>query len=295
MPPHPPYCHTGEAQSPLMAPPPAHLSPSSASTFEQCPRRWKLKYVDKLPDPSGRAALIGGFAHRVLELLCELPARSRTLEQARALARSCWPEVEADPDYRALDLDDAAAREFRWAGWTAIAGLWPLEDPATVQVLGTERSVRTELDGVPFLGIVDRVDAFDDEVVVTDYKSGTLPSVRFRDDKVAQVLLYAAALEAVDGRRPDRARLLYLGQRVVDIRVTEDNLGAAVDALRQTWQALDSACQQDQFEARPGVLCGWCPFAAGCDEGRVELMQLASQGRLPAHAPAPAALVLGAA
>ena len=271
-----------------MAPPPTHLSPSSASTFEQCPRRWRYKYVDKLPDPSGRAALVGGFAHRVLELLCELPRPLRTRDQAKALARACWPEVEGDPDYQALQLDHAAARDFRWAGWAAIAGLWALEDPATVDVLGTERSVQTTLGGVPFVGIVDRVDAVGDEVVVTDYKSGTLPSVRFQEDKVSQVLLYAAALESVDGRRPDRARLLYLGQRVLDIPVSDDNLGPAVDALAGTWQSVGSACQEDRFESRPGVLCGWCPYVDSCDEGRQEILRRQAEGVLPAHAPAAA-------
>lgn len=269
-----------------MAPVPTHLSPSSASTFEQCPQRWKYKYVDKLPDPSGRAALVGGFAHRVLELLCELPPSQRTQDQARALARSCWPEVVADPDYQALELDEDEARQFRWDGWLAIAGLWRLEDPATVEVLGTERSVHTSLDGVPFLGVVDRVDAFGDELVVTDYKSGTLPSVRFREDKIAQVLLYAAALEVLDGRRPDRARLLYLGQRAIDIPVDEENLGSAVTALGTTWRAVGDACSQEQFESRPGVLCGWCPFVDRCDLGREEITRRHGQGRLPAHAPA---------
>jgi putative RecB family exonuclease len=275
-----------------MVPPPHHLSPSSASTFEQCPRRWRLKYVDKLPDPSGRAALVGGFAHRVLELLCGLPRTQRTREQAKDLARACWPEIEADPDYQALQLDEAGAREFRWAGWAAIAGLWTLEDPATVDVLGTERTVETTLAGVPFVGIVDRVDALGDDLVVTDYKSGTLPSSRFQDDKVTQVLLYAAALEASDGRRPDRARLLYLGQRSIDIPVDDGNLSSAVEALAGTWQAVGTACTDDRFDSRPGVLCGWCPYVGRCDEGRQEILRRQGEGILPAHAPAAAALAL---
>lgn len=267
-----------------MAPPP-HLSPSSASTFEQCPRRWRYKYVERLPDPSGQPALVGGFAHRVLELLCELPGPARTLDQAKALARSCWPEVEASEEYQALALDEAGARDFRWSGWLAIAGLWRLEDPAAVEVLATERSVRATLGEVPFLGIIDRVDVLDGDLVVSDYKSGTLPSVRFQEDKATQVLLYAAALAELEDRRPDRARLLYLGQRIIDIPVTDDNIGAAVAGLGATWAAIDEACTGDAFEPRPGVLCGWCPFADRCEEGRGELTRRHGEGRLPAHAP----------
>ena len=39
-----------------------HLSPSSAGAYEQCPRRWKFRYLDRLPDPPGQAALAGTFA-----------------------------------------------------------------------------------------------------------------------------------------------------------------------------------------------------------------------------------------
>lgn len=283
---HPPACHTPGPQSPAMATSPLHLSPSSASCFEQCPRRWRFKYVDRLPDPSGQAALVGGFAHRVLELLCQLPPARRTIDQAKALARTCWPEVEADPDYQALALDEAEARAFRWSSWLAVTGLWALEDPAAAQVVATEAAVRATLGQVPFVGIIDRVDRVGDDLVVSDYKSGTLPSARFQDDKVAQVLLYAAAWAEAEQRRPRRARLLYLGQRIIDIPVTDENLGQAVAALGATWASLDEACRRDRFEPRPGVLCGWCPFADRCPEGRAELTARRDQGRLPANAPA---------
>jgi len=58
---------------------PRSFSPSSAGTYRQCPRRWRFRYVQKLPDPPGEPALLGTFAHRVLELLCSDPAPERTV------------------------------------------------------------------------------------------------------------------------------------------------------------------------------------------------------------------------
>jgi len=273
-----------------MADQPHHLSPSSASAFDGCPRRWKFKYVDRRAEPSGQAAVVGTFAHTVLEHLCGLPAVHRTLDQAKALARQLWPDIEADDQYRELDLDADEARAFRWQAWLAIAGLWDLEDPAAVEVVSTEQKVTADLGDVPFLGIIDRVDRINGKLVVSDYKSGTLPGVRFRDDKIQQVMLYAAALDAMGDEQPEQARLLYLGQRILDVTVTDRRLDEATAQLNETWGHITTACTSDTFDAKPGVLCGWCPFAAECAEGRAELTRRHAMGKLHAHAPA-AALV----
>lgn len=266
---------------------PRHLSPSSAALFEQCPRRWKLRYVDKLTEPAGEEALVGTFAHRVLELLLAEPPARRTQDRAKAIAREVWPDTESHPDYQALGLDDAAGRAFRWKGWLAIAGLWQHEDPATVRVAATERHVQAELDGVPFLGVVDRIDRCDDGLVVTDYKSGRPPSRRFQDDKLNQVLLYAAAVAEADGQAPTRARLVYLGRngRVIETAATPEATEAAVAALRATWERLGEAAGSGAFEPSPGPLCGWCPFAGRCEEGLVEIRRRHDQGRLRLDAP----------
>ncbi|MEM7274484.1 MAG: PD-(D/E)XK nuclease family protein [Actinomycetota bacterium] len=269
---------------------PQHLSPSSASAFEGCPRRWRFKYIDRLPEPSGQAALVGSFAHRVLELLCEYPAAERTLDRAKALAKEVWPTFETDEDYVALDLSPDQARAFRWQGWLAIGGLWDIEDPATVDVVSTEQKVTVELGSVPFVGIVDRVDRMGGKLVVSDYKSGTLPGARWRRDKIRQVMLYAAALSQAVGEIPDRARLLYLGQRILDVRVTERRIEDAVEALGTVWVDIGTACTEDRFDPRPTVLCGWCPFVERCPEGKADLARRHAAGSLPAHAPA-AALV----
>lgn len=266
---------------------PRHLSPSSASTFEQCPRRWKFRYIDRLPDPPGAAALAGTFAHKVLELLFQHPAAQRTRERAKAIAREVWPATEADPDFQALELDEKAGREFRWKGWLAIEGLWKLEDPTRVEVVATEQQVVTELGGVPFRGIVDRVErAPDGSLEVADYKSGRAPSARYRDERLAQVLLYASAIEASTGVRPRRARLLYLGQKAVTVEATASAVEPVLADLAATWGRMELACSTATFDARTGPLCGWCPYVAQCPEGQAEIRGRAERGTLAGHAPA---------
>lgn len=270
---------------------PRHLSPSSASTFEQCPRRWKLRYIDKLPDPPGIPALAGTFAHRVLERLFQHPAGQRTKERAKALAREVWPETEADPHFQALGLDESGGREFRWKGWLAIEGLWALEDPTRIEVVATEQQVLTTVGAVPFRGIVDRLERGPDgSLEISDYKSGRAPRARYSEDRLAQVLLYAAAVEASTGERPSRARLLYLGQKTVDVAVTPAAVAPVVEALEVTWAHMETACRSDEFAPRTGPLCGWCPYTAHCPEGQAAIRRRVERGTLGEHAPAIAQL-----
>ena len=251
--------------------PPPRLSPSGAGTFEQCPRRWRFRYVERLPDPPGEAALVGSFAHRVLELLMQKPAAERTPAAAKLIARDEWADVEGDNDYQALGHDDERSRRFRWKAWQAIEGLWTLEDPTTVDVRATEQDVEAVLGGVPFRGIVDRLEDEGDGLVVTDYKSGKAPGPRYRRGRLDQVLLYAAAVKEDTGEMPVRARLLYLGQHPVGIDVTQPELDGVIEKLSGTWKAINTACDIDEFEPRTGPLCGWCPYADRCPEGTAEI------------------------
>ncbi|MCY3925225.1 MAG: PD-(D/E)XK nuclease family protein [bacterium] len=265
---------------------PKHLSPSSASVLRQCPQRWKFRYVDRLPDPPGEAALAGTFAHRVLEDLLGLEPTERTMDSARAIARQTWSEMEADDAFRALDLDPDGIRNFKWTAWRAIEGLWDLEDPKTVELIDTEAEVSVEIDGVPFIGYIDRVEAASDGLVVSDYKSGRAPGRKFSKARLEQVLLYAAALAELHGTLPARARLMYLGQRIDETIVTAEAIAEVTRRLVETWEELQERSDTGDFPPRPGPLCGWCAFVRHCPEGLAEVQRRHLAGALRPDAPA---------
>lgn len=261
--------------------PPGYLSPSGASTYEQCAKKWRWRYIDHLADPPGEAALVGSFAHRVLELLMQLDPTGRTKERAREIAKQQWPDVEVDSDFVTLSLDADAARGFRWKAWKAIEKLWTLEAPAGVEVRATEQKVEAVLAGVPFRGVVDRLDVEADGLVVTDYKSGNAPVERYRKKRLPQVLLYAAAISESTGVQPVRARLFFLGQKHAEVstEVTPKRLDEVTGALAATWESIDRSCTDDNFPTGTGPLCGWCPYLHMCDPGQAEV--LSRYGSLP--------------
>tara|TARA_B100000686_G_C16767850_1_gene963033 strand:- start:593 stop:1420 length:828 start_codon:yes stop_codon:yes gene_type:complete len=265
---------------------PRFYSNSASSTYEQCPLRWKYKYIDKYPDPPGLAAVIGTFTHSVLENLCKEPPTQRTVEQAKTISKNVWATTIRSKDFCSLDLDENARRNFKWKAWNAIEGLWLLEDPTMVDVETTEKRVTANLSGVPFIGYIDRLDRNVDGLVVTDYKTGRLPRLEDRTKAFGQVVLYAAAVEETLGERPTRSRLLYLGSEILEIDISESLLNEEKSRLAESWSRLNKDCNNGDFKPNTGPLCGWCSFVTKCDAGTKEVKLRVNKGRMREDAPA---------
>ncbi|MEC7915341.1 MAG: PD-(D/E)XK nuclease family protein [Actinomycetota bacterium] len=248
---------------------PRHLSPSSASTFRQCPRRWKLKYIEKLPDPKGEAAVLGTFVHQILEELLSLASDKRSIDAARNIARDLWGRLLDDEDFRGLSLSDTDAKGFMWKAWRLIEQYFAIEDPTQVNVVRAEQQLAVEIGGVPFFGIVDLTEQVSDGVRVVDYKTGKAPNSRFVDDKLSQVWLYAAAL-AEEDVEVSGVRLMYLTSGTIDRPIDSTAVTQAVDAHRQTWDDLCEAIDAQKFPHKTGPLCNWCPYLDHCPEGALE-------------------------
>ena len=82
---------TGEA-APRSAP--VHLSPSSAAMFAQCPKRWRFRYLDRLPDPPGAAALVGTLP---IALGMTILGLTEALSIGRAIAVRSGQRIDAKP------------------------------------------------------------------------------------------------------------------------------------------------------------------------------------------------------
>ena len=98
-----------------------HLSPSGAATWKQCPKKWWMKYVEKLPEPpAGEPAVLGNFVHDVLERLLYFPAKERTVKNTRIIAREVFEELQNDEKWGALAYDEQQARKFRQKAWATL-------------------------------------------------------------------------------------------------------------------------------------------------------------------------------
>jgi len=243
---------------------PHTLSPSKVASFKGCALNFRFSVIDKLPEPPSPAAARGTLVHRALERLHCRPADERTVDAALADLATATDEVLGSDEYRALVLDDR--EEFLAGAGELVRRYFRLEDPRTVHAIGLELKMEAAVGSLRLRGVIDRLELDEHgELVVTDYKTGRAPTVRYEQGRLDGVQFYAYLCESVLGRRPARIQLLHLADPVAIVATPSDQsvrgLEGRVDAI---WQAVRRACEREDFRPNPGPLCEWCSFKTFC-------------------------------
>jgi putative RecB family exonuclease len=248
----------------MSLPLPTSLSPSKVAAFRDCALAFRYANIDRLPEPPSEPAAKGTLVHRALELLHCLPPEERTLEASLALLPQATDDVLGGDEYASLELVDRAA--FLADAAELLRRYFTIEDPSGVQAIGLELRMEAEVGGVRLRGIIDRLELDGDGgLVVTDYKTGKVPSERFENGKLGGVHFYAFLCEAVLGVRPSRIQLLYLREPVMIIATPSDqSIRGLQKRVGAIWTAVERACEREDFRPNPGRLCDWCSFRSVC-------------------------------
>jgi putative RecB family exonuclease len=245
---------------------PTGLSPSSFSAFKDCPLAFRFSYLDRLPQPPSAPASKGTLVHRALELLMLRAPADRTVARALEDLDRARAELAAHPEFVELELDVDEWERFHAEAESLVRRYIELEDPTTVVPIGLELRLAATIGRVQLRGVIDRLELDGDgELVVTDYKTGAVPSERYELKRLAGVHMYAAMVQHVLGRRPVRVQLLYLSKP--EAIITSPSEQSVAGVMRKTdalWSAIGRACQRDDFRPNPGMLCNWCAYKPYC-------------------------------
>ena len=244
-------------------------TPSRLTTWLDCPRRYRMTYVDRPTPPKGPPwghNAVGTAVHLALRSWWLEPVPRRTPARVRSLVALAWTgDGFRDEAQAATALAAAQDMAERY-----VADLDPDDEP-----VGLERTVATRTETLALSGRVDRIDRRGDELVIVDYKTGR--HVLSTDDARGSLALavYAVAAERTLRARCRRVELHHLptGEVVVWEHTDEslarhlrraEAIAAEAGAAQSRWLDGDA----DAFPSRPGPLCGWCDFRAHCAEGQ---------------------------
>ncbi|WP_084040120.1 PD-(D/E)XK nuclease family protein [Demequina sp. NBRC 110053] len=246
------------------------LSPSRAGDFRQCPLLFRLRTIDRLPEPPSLVPNLGTLVHGVLEHLYDRPPGERTVETAHAMLEPEWHAMIAkDPQLAELVQDPAERDRFFTDARERLSTYFTLENPQRLEPTGREEFVEYQLDDGPRLrGVIDRVEvAPDGSIRITDYKTGKTPHPRYGQQAKFQMRFYALLVERLRGRRPALLQLLYLrdGGTVV-LHPTDQDMDLIEHEIRELWADITAAARNLSFRPRRSKLCDWCTFQAHCPE-----------------------------
>ncbi len=261
--------------------------PTRLTTWLDCPRRYRMTYLDRPTPPKGPPwahTSLGAAVHTALKRWYDLPAGRRTPEAGGDLLEECWlPDGFRDDAQSAQWLAQCRVMIERY-----LAGQDPEDEPR-----GIERTVAMRTDTLALSGRVDRIDERivadvdgvaqdEEELVIVDYKTGRwVPDTDEVRGSLA-LALYALAAGRTLRQRCRTVELHHLPSASVvrwvhteesllrHLRRAED-IGAEAAAAEVEWRAGLSerpADWADVFAPKPGSMCGWCDFARHCPEGR---------------------------
>jgi hypothetical protein len=244
-------------------------TPSRLVAFD-CPRRYRMTYLDRPTPPRGAPwahNTVGAVVHLALHMWWQLPMVQRSPDHGGRLVERSWH----DDGFR--DSDQSATWRSRARDWVVhyLQDVDPGHDP-----VGVERTVAVATERLALSGRVDRIDDRNGELVVVDYKTGR--HVSNRDDARSSLALavYALAAARTLRRRCFRVELHHLpsgttaaythtpeslARQVERAEATSDDIIAATDTLGS------GADPDDVFPPIPGPSCSWCDFRRRCPEG----------------------------
>lgn len=267
---------------------PTSLSPSKVSSFTECALAFRFSAIDRLPDPPTAATVKGTLVHSSLERLMLLEPTHRTLEAAIACladARAALDD-DADAEWLELALDPTAEATFMAEADVLVRKYFEIEDPTGVTPMGLELRMEVELEGLTLRGIIDRLERdADGGLVVTDYKTGRAPNPAYEQSRLGGVHFYAFLCERLLGERPAKVQLLYLSDPVVITTVpSEQSIRQLERKVKAIWQAIERACERDDFRPKQSRLCNWCAYQEFCpafggdpDQARALAARLAAE------------------
>jgi RecB family exonuclease len=263
-------------------------TPTRLSTWLDCPRRYRMTYLDRPAPPKGPPWAhnsLGASVHNALAGWWRLPRADRTVAAAGDLLDRGWLEDGF--------ADSGQSQAHRSRSRRQVERYVAALDPATEPV-GVERMVGTRTELIAVSGRIDRLDdrranqAGGDqppELVVVDYKTGRhQPTVDDARSSLA-LALYALAAGRVLRRACRRVELHHVPTGTVaawehtpesldrQLRRAELIAAECADADDRYRAAAaggavaGGAVADDALSPRPGPGCAWCDYRARCPEG----------------------------
>lgn len=245
-------------------------SHSKLSTFEQCPFKYKLRYIDKIRPEIEKTieAHLGSAVHDTLEWIYntikENPQKNITLDEVITHYAIKWQESYTNDIL--IVKRQLSSKDYFNKGVEFLANYFQENAPFKDGTIECEKKVIIEIDSdTKIQGFIDRLvhNLETGEYEIHDYKTANnLPSQEKMDED-RQLALYSIAIKELYGQDKEVSLIWHYlahNQKIKSKR-TNQQLSKLKQETKELIKQIESTTD---FPFCPSVLCNWCEYKDIC-------------------------------
>ena len=243
------------------------FSHSKLTTYQQCPQKYKFRYIDEIPPPiRGIELRLGDSVHRALEKLYAdaMQGQSHSCEEIVAFYQQMWDEGYT-PQMRIVRSGTTARTYLKMGRQMLLAyhqRFHPFTESTTLQL--EEKFFFPLSEGHEIRGIIDRLArAGDGSLEIHDYKTSRRFPTPSQVGNDIQLALYELALRH---RWPDTQRINLIWHYLAfDTEISIEKTLRQLETIKQnTLRLIERIDSTTCFPTQVTPLCDWCEYKEMC-------------------------------
>jgi len=247
----------------------ATYSHSRISTFEQCPFKYKLQYVDKIEVETLQTieAFMGSLVHQTLEKMYKDRKFKKKVSKAILLKffRDLWKK-EYSKDILVVK-EGLTSENYRKMGEKYISDYYVSHKKDDMTILGLETQDRITLPDGNFWHIrMDKLGCKGTTYFVCDYKTNSWMKTQEDADSDRQLAMYSIWVK--DKFKDAKKVILKWHMLAFDKEVTSERTDEQLKKLQlevmQTIKQIENAIKENNFPRNQTGLCDYCSYREYC-------------------------------
>lgn len=268
------------------------FSYSKLQTYNKCPQKYKLTYVDKIDvKEEGIEAFVGKIVHEVLEHIYSLDndvLTFITFDYIESKYNEIWKEKYHDKLYLAhckVKYKKKAEQKKYTSIWFKAQGLNYLRSYymqygpnfSNINVVAVEKKIEFKISKYKIVGYIDRLDKVDNNFIINDYKTGKFNKNILTNDMQAFIYFYGIKKIYNTDNIEFNWHFLKNGYNKVKLDV-QKNISKSnyIDAMKKKILEIINEIEvltneNKTFVPKPSILCEWCYFWKHCSDKKNEI------------------------
>ncbi len=227
------------------------ISYSRINTYLFCPHKYKLIYLENKYIPLNGDISFGNSVHKTLDSFYK--SGNYSYESLMDSLNTCWESSGYETNQQAYVSYLRAV--------DVLKNFWETYGKYPPKKISTEHNFKSEIGKYPFIGIIDRIDEYEDGTrELVDYKTHKIIWEQEKIDNDLQLSLYCYACKVALGFIPDRIAIYFLShnKKIYTTR-NEEQINNAIKLSVEVAEKINN----NEFEPNKDK-CAYCDFKSSC-------------------------------